>query len=246
MENDRQDKLREIALLESDLAELLARPPYLRLLGIPGVNVVSAAEFAGEMGPIGNYASSRSINRRAGMVPSRYQSDQVDHANGPMLRQANHSLKQSIMTIADNLITCNDYFRAMAAQWRAAGKDPRDSRVKVGNRFCRIAYQLAAGDQVFCHPCCQRRDYILRKSIRFQCEHPMPVAQVQTTLASAVGQLPQSAHAAEAASLAEELESTCRRHGRGPSLIGELLPAALARLGVNLVESTSSGETDPR
>ena len=30
----------------------LVKTPYVLLMGIPGINVVSAAEFAGEMGPI--------------------------------------------------------------------------------------------------------------------------------------------------------------------------------------------------
>lgn len=246
LDDDRRAKLREIAALESDLAELLARTPYILLLSIPGVNVVSAAEFAGEMGPIGHYASSRSITRRAGLVPSRYQSDQVDRKNGKLIRQANRSLRQAILTIADNLMSCNDYFRGLSERWREAGKDPRHSHVKVGGRFCRIAYQMAASGRVFRHPCCQRRDYILNKLIKFHCEHVTPIVQAQATLAQAVGQLPRSEYAAEAAPLAKELESACRKRGRGPRLLGELLPAVMARLGVDFVESTSSGEVDPR
>jgi len=246
LEDDRRAKLREITTLESDLAELLARTPYLLLVSIPGINVVSAAEFAGEMGPIGHYASSRSITRRAGLVPSRYQSDQVDRKDGPLIRQSNRSLRRAILTIADNLMSCNDDFRGLAARWREAGKDPRHSHVKVAGRFCRIAYQMVAGGRVFRHPCCQRRDYVLSKLLKFQGEHVTPLVQAQATLASAVGQLPRDEYAAEAAPLAEELESACRKRGRGPCLIGELLPAVLARLGVDLVESTSSGEADPR
>ena len=246
LEDDRQSKLREIAALESDLAELLSRTPYLLLLSLPGINVVSAAEFAGEMGPIGHYASSRSISRRAGLVPSRYQSDRVDHKDGPLVRQSNRSLRQAILTIADNLMSCNDYFRGLSARWRETGKDPRHSHVKVAGRFCRIAYQMVAGGRVFSHPCCQRRDYVLRKLLGFHCEHVTSLVQAQATLAQAVGQLPVAEYAAEAAPLAEELESACRKRGRGPCLIGELLPAVLARLGVGLVESSPSGEVDPR
>ena len=124
LEDDRRAKLREIATLESDLAELLARTPYLLLLSIPGINVVSAAEFAGEMGPIGHYASSRSITRRAGLVPSRYQSDQVDRKDGPLVRQANRSLRQAILTIADNLMSCNDYFRGPVGAVARGGQGP--------------------------------------------------------------------------------------------------------------------------
>ncbi len=246
LEDDRQAKLRAIATLESDLAELLAQTPYLLLLSIVGINVVSAAEFAGEAGPIGLYASSRSITRRSGLVPSRYQSDRVDRRSGPILRQANRSLRQAILTIADNLMTCNDYFRALSAGWREAGKDPRHSHVKIASRFCRIAYQMVASGRVFRHPCCQRRDYILSKLLTFHSEHSTPMTQAQATLAHAVRQLPVSEYAAEAAPLVGELESACRKRGRGPRLIGELLPAVLSRLGVVDVESRSSGEADPR
>jgi hypothetical protein len=207
---------------------------------------VSAAEFAGEMGPIDRYATSRSITRRAGLVPSRYQSDRVDRKDGPLIRQSNRSLRQAILTIADNLMSCNEYFRGLSARWREAGNDTRHSHVKVAGRFCRIAYQMVAGGKVFKHPCCNQRDYILNKLIKFHGEHVTPLIQAQASLESAVGQLPGHEHAAEAAPLAAELESACRKRGRGPCLIGELLPAVLARLGVDAVNSTTSGEEDPR
>ena len=101
---------------------------------------------------------------------------------------------------------------------------------------------MVAGCHVFRHPCAQRRDYIMSKLIKFNCEHITPIVQAQATLASAVKQLPGNERATEAAPLA----AACKRRGRGPRLLGELLPAVLARLGVNLVESSSSGEVDPR
>jgi len=58
------------------------------LLSFPGVNVVSAADYAGEMGPINNYGNPRAITGRSGLFPSRYQSDRVDRANGPLVRRA--------------------------------------------------------------------------------------------------------------------------------------------------------------
>lgn len=246
LHDDLQAKSLEILALESDLAELLARTPYVLLLSVPGINVVSAAEFAGEMGPIGLYASSRSISRRAGLVPSRYQSDRVDRADGPLLRQCNRNLRQAILTIADNLMSCNDYFRTLSAKWREQGKDPRHSHVKVAGRFCRIAYQMVGGGRVFAHPSCQRRDYLLHKLLKFHCEHVTPMVQAQTTLASATEQLPRDQYGAESAPLAAELATVSGRRGRGPCLVGELLPAVLARLGVSAVESPSSGELDPR
>jgi len=120
---------------------------YERLLqdfkrDFPGINVVSAADFAGEMGPIEHYANPRAITGRSGLRPSRYQSDQVDKANGPLVRHCNRSLRAAILCIADNLILCNHHFQHLARQWAQRGKNPRDIRVRVAQRFCRIAFPV--------------------------------------------------------------------------------------------------------
>ena len=44
------------------------------------VATFSRPELAGEMGPIANYANDQAITGRAGIYPSRYQSDKVDRA----------------------------------------------------------------------------------------------------------------------------------------------------------------------
>ncbi len=56
---------------------------------------VSAARLAGEAGPIEHYASARAINGRAGLHPSRYQSDEVDRTDGSLVRQCNRKLPSS-------------------------------------------------------------------------------------------------------------------------------------------------------
>jgi hypothetical protein len=66
----------------------------------------------------------------------------------------------------------------MATQWAAQGKDPRDTRVKVGARFTRIAFQIVAGRQVFRHPCIQGRHYILDKLSAFHREHDTGMVEV--------------------------------------------------------------------
>ena len=51
MNADRLQKAQEIKALERRIAQALARTPYIMLLSIPGVNVVSAAEFAASARP---------------------------------------------------------------------------------------------------------------------------------------------------------------------------------------------------
>ena len=144
---------RQIAKLEREMAGLLVRTPYVVLLSIPGISVVTAAEFAGEMGPITNYANDQAITGRAGIYPSRYQSDKVDRCDGPLVRRANRTLRGVIMMIADNLLE----LQSVLPRPSRSGGWPRGSTteamcVRVAKRFCRIAYQMVAGGQVFRHP----------------------------------------------------------------------------------------------
>jgi transposase len=246
LDEDRTQKAREIQALERDIALCLCQTPYVLLLSFPGVNVVSAADFAAEAGPMEHYASSRHITGRAGLRPSRYQSDQVDKANGPLVRCCNRTLRATILRVADNLIKCNHHFNVLAHTWQSQGQDPRHTRVKVGLRFCRIAYQIVAGRQVFRHPSLQGRHYVLDKLVAFHRDHDTPVAEQQRSLQAALSQVPPSEHQAEAVPLREELEKIQKKRRRGPQRLADILPIVLARLGVDGVQSTASGEADPR
>jgi transposase len=241
---DRRAKLQLIRAIESDLAEPLSQTPYVLLLSIPGINVVSAAEFAGEMGPINRYVKARAISGRAGLCPSRYQSDAVDHPNGPLVRLANHDLRRAILIIADNLIRCNEHFGVLVAGWRLKNADARDVRVRVGSRFCRIAFYMVSGQMTFRHPCTQKKDYILKKLLQFSRDHSIAHDHLLRNLDAAAAQLPPSDEREEAESLAEELAQVQEKRGSGPKAIGEILPALLVKLGLCLISSKESGEAD--
>jgi transposase len=244
LDADRISKVRSVLKLECELAEKLALTPYVLLLGMVGISVISAAEFAGEAGPIEHYPKATAIAGRAGLYPSRYQSDEVDHRDGKLIKLANHNLRGAIMIIADNLLKCNEHFRLLAAGWRLKGKDSRDIHVKIAGRFCRIAYHVVAGRQAFQHPSACQRDYILGKMIRFSTDHEIAGDDFTRILHAAIGQLPPDAREEEAIPLAEELARARKRRGAGPRSLGEILPEVLAKLGVRLVRSNESGEPD--
>lgn len=243
-EDDRAHKTQQIIALERDGAHRLVQTPYVLLMSFPGVNVVSAADYAGEMGPIENYANPNAITGRAGLFPSRYQSDRVDRANGPLVRRANRALRAVILGIADNLMLCNRHFRQLAAAWKTAGKDPRKSHVKVGLRFCRIAYHMVAGRQVFRHPSLRERGYILDKLLAFHLEHQTPYEQIMRDLHHAAAWIPIKEHAAEAKPLADRLSATRTARKKGPQPLAEILAIVLARLGVGMLPSKPSEERD--
>lgn len=242
LDDDRRSKVHSIRAIEVELAALLVQTPYVLLMGIPGINVVSAAEFAGEMGPIERYPTARAITGRAGLFPSRYQSDRVDYPDGQLVRCANRNLRRAIMMIADNLTKCNDHFRVLAAGWRLHGRDARAIRVQVAGRFSRIAYQMVAGRKAYRHPCCQQRDYILKKLLTFHIDNDTSYDVLMMNLDAAVAQLPRSEYREEAVPLADELDRVLNKRGKGPRPLSEILPVVLAKLGVKPVRLPKSGE----
>lgn len=228
LDDDRLAKTLQITALERQLAQLVVRTPYLLLLAFPGINIVSVADLAGELGPIANYANPNAITGRAGLAPTRYQSDAVDHANGPLRRRANRRLRAVLMQTADNLIHCNHHFQARAEHWKRAGKDPRWIRVKVAKTFSRLAFALVAGGQLFPHEACQQRHEVLGKLLEFHMEHRTPAAQVHADLDAAIEHLPKRARQKIAVPLQEELDKLANR--RGPQPLADILPLVLARL----------------
>src|SRR5262249_33313865 len=235
LDDDRLAKSRQILEVERDLARGIVHTPYVLLMVIPGVNVVTVADLAGELGPIAWYRDANAITGRAGLVPTRYQSDQVDRANGPLRRRGHRRLRAVLMQTADNLARCNHYFRARAEQWARAGKDPRWARVKIAKMFSRLAYAMVAGRQLFPHPCAQPRHYVVAKLLQCQAEQGTALRAMRRDLEAAADQLPVTARAAEAEPLQQELDALAQRRGVQP--LAEIIPLVLARLAGRVVQS---------
>ena len=222
--------------VERELAGLLVKTPYILLLSVTGINVVSAARLAGEAGPIKHYASGRAINGRAGLYPSRYQSDEVDHADGSLVRQANRKLRGAAMLVAENLIKCHPYYRGLSALWAHQKVDPRDRRCRVANRAMRMVFQLVSGRQLWRGKGVDR-EYLLFKLREFHRVHKTPLENCIADLQEAFTWLPKSSYSSEAKPLVE----LTRRKRRGVVSIGELLVPLLIRLGVD--EQSEETET---
>lgn len=226
----------KISKLEQQIAGDLAATPYIRLIAIPGINVVSAADLAGEMGPICNYANANAITGRCGLFPSRYQSDQTDNA-GSIIRSTNRRLRGAIMRVADNLAKCNAFFQARAAVDESNNVDKRAARVRIAKKFSRLVIACVAGDSPLTHPCCRDRFSVIDKLRNFHYEHGTALDHALADLQSAVGQLPTKTCKMEAQAVSVILETQANSK-RGPKKLGELLPSILAKLNAQAAQQT--------
>jgi transposase len=228
----------QIVATERELAGFLVKTPYVLLLSVTGINVISAARLAGEAGPIEHYASARAINGRAGLFPSRYQSDEVDHPDGSLVRQCNRKLRGAAMLVAENLIKCHPYYRGLSELWKQRNVDPRDRRCRIANRAMRMVYQLVGGQQVWRGKGVDR-EYLLAKLQEFHRVHRTAIEQSIRDMNEAFSWLPQSTYAAEA----KPLEELCRKKRRVQH-IGDLLMPLLIRLGVGIAQEEANVESN--
>jgi transposase len=235
--DDWRSKTESIRQLERELAGILVKTPYILLLSLPGINVTSAAELAGEMGPIEHYAHARAVTGRAGIFPSRYQSDTVDRADGPLARFRNARLRAAWMRVADNLIKCNAYYRGKFQFWKQRRVDSRDIRCRVANRATRTVFQMVSGRKLYRHPSRLDRGYVMEKLLVFHREHGTPPHEIVRDLQRAAEQIPQRNRLEEAGPLRTTYERCRRSRRNGPQEIGTILVAVLARLGINGLES---------
>ncbi len=242
LDEDWRQKTARITALEREIAEILVKTPYLLLLSHPGINVVSAADLAGELGPIEHYAHARAITGRAGIFPSRYQSDQVDRADGPLARHRNAKIRAACLRVADNLIKCNAHFRGKYELWKQQGVDHRDIRCRVANRAMRTLFQLVSGRKLYHHPSRLDRNYVLDKLLEFHQEHQTPPDQILRDLHVAAEQIPRHEQASEAAPLVERYQK-CRKSRLAKSQqLGTLLLAVLAQYGITGLESKGEAQ----
>ena len=211
------------------------------MLALPGICVVSAAELAGELGPLEYYADANHITGRAGLCPARYQSDQVD-ASGSLRRRAHRRLRAALLRIADNLIRHNHHYQAQADRWQRLNKDPRWIRVKLAKSFSRLAFVLLTGRRLFPHPACQPRHSICDKLLAFHCERQTDIQRALEDIERASAQLSGRTRQEERQMLQSQLEDPRCRRRRGPQALAQIIPLVLARLGMRMVQSQTEGE----
>jgi transposase len=229
----------QIRALEGDLAEFLVDTPFILLLAIPGINVVSASGYGAELGPLEHYANARKITGRAGLFPSRYQSDEVDRADGPLVAGRNARLRDALLEIARNLLQSNAHFGAWASLPARKKWPHKRLLVAIANKFARVSYAMLTGPGIFDHPSLGRGQWVLRKLLAFAWGHGLAGDVIADLLHRAALQLPQALHESEAAGLLTRCPRVPRLTRRGaPTRIGVIVRDVLAELNLDVPFTT--------
>jgi transposase len=124
------------------LAGYLVQSPGIWLLSIRQVNVVSAAEYLGELGPPSRYHGASQIISSAGLVPRETQSSTVEHTGG-VTKIGNKKLRYILGVIGKNLASDNRYFQAFFRRLvEVKGKNERLAYTAVSCKFVRLSWAM--------------------------------------------------------------------------------------------------------
>jgi len=138
----------DIAVLEDDIADLLAPTDGQILTTLPGVAVIRAAAFAAHSLPIDRFPDAEHLYSATGLAPALYQSASL-HRRGRISRQGLAEHRDALMGIAWGLSTFSPSFAERDREYRARGMQPIQARVALARHACRLVYRLITTQDVF-------------------------------------------------------------------------------------------------
>ena len=150
----------KIRKLNIELARYLVQTPGILLLSIKEVNVPSAAEYLGEVGPLEQAGSAKKIIARAGLNPSRFQTSEYEREDNPITKRGSNPLRNICLIISQNLMAVNSYshaahnpyFRKFFEHLVEEGKDERLAKVAGANKFVRVSWAMMRERKLFSPP----------------------------------------------------------------------------------------------
>lgn len=140
--------------LERQIRESLRRSPALQknyelLASIPGIGVVTATVFLGEVGRLEDYDSARQLAAHAGLTPQPHESGDSIRGKPRLCRIGNAVLRKGFYLAAVVAKKHNPVLREFCARLEAKGKPPMVIVAAAMRKLLHIAYGVLKHKEVF-------------------------------------------------------------------------------------------------
>jgi transposase len=146
---DRHRQLQaDIAHVEQQIAELLARTDGQVLTTLPGVATTRAAAFAAHALPIERFATPEHLYSATGLAPASYESATL-RRRGRISRQGLADHRDALMGIAWGLSQFSGNFQQRQTELEARGFRPIQARVALARHACRLCFALLHSQQPY-------------------------------------------------------------------------------------------------
>jgi len=135
-----------LAETEAAMAEALEKTGLARyLLSVPGVGVVTAAAFLGEVGDLRRYADWRQLRKLAGYNLTENTSGQRDRSRTPISKRGRPGLRHVLYQMAMTAAAKNREFRALYKHFRTRQQNPlkgKQALVALACKLLRVLFTL--------------------------------------------------------------------------------------------------------
>jgi transposase len=131
-----------VRVIEKEIEQMLLQTDGRLLLTVPGIGVVTAAEFYSELGDISHYAHAGQLIKKAGTNPIIIQSGGVQGFYGRISKQGNKNLRFMVYTVGKCLAQHNRDLHPYYKKLLDRGKHPRKAFIALGNKFIKIAFSM--------------------------------------------------------------------------------------------------------
>lgn len=138
-----------INILEEEIEKALLQTPGRLLLTVPGIGVVTAAEFYSELGDITQYEHAGQLIKKAGTNPIIIQSGGTQGYYGRISKQGNKHLRFMVYTVGKCLAQHNKDLRPYFERLKERGKHARKAYIALGNKFIRIAFSMLKNNKPY-------------------------------------------------------------------------------------------------
>jgi transposase len=132
----------QVEHLDREIEYLLLQTEGSILLTVPGIGLITAAEFYSEMGDISNYDSAHKLIKKAGTNPVVYQTGGKKGYYGKISKQGNSHFRYIVYLIGKSLAMHNPDLKEFYHRLKSKGKHSRSVYIALGNKFIKIAYAL--------------------------------------------------------------------------------------------------------
>lgn len=139
----------QVKVLERNIEDLFVQTEGAIILSVPGIGVVTGAEFFAEMGDISDFTHAGQLIKMAGTNPMVKQSGDRRPSYYAISKQGRRQFRNITYQVGKSLAFNNPDMNKRYEALKARGKHPGQAYIALGNRMIRLAFTMIRNQTLY-------------------------------------------------------------------------------------------------
>ena len=140
---------KQIKVLERKIENLFVQTDGAIILSVPGIGIVTGAEFFAEMGDISDFSHAGQLIKMAGTNPIVKQSGDRRPSYYAISKQGRRQFRNITYQVGKSLAVNNPEMKQRYDALKARGKHPGQAYIALGNRMIRLAFSMIKNQSLY-------------------------------------------------------------------------------------------------